>query len=407
MRESYSLREIGRQLDIPPSTISYYKDRFVRFIPVAGGRGRRVRYTAEAVVLFREIREMFTRNWSAEEVEERLFAMCQGVFGDVEAAAGDPASSASSANSVGSHGLIGSHGSHGQAGQAGSLGQAGQAGTAGLTGPLGSVFQADRSAGQRGSGGVSSPSGTAAFGSSSAAGAAADRQGFHSGVRPGQHTFVQELSGILDTMSSVLEVQSHLRAEVAALRGEVAHLRQERADLVRGYEERLTELDAELERFRRERADMVGQFLDDYYAATGSGHAASSVSGGHGGATVMPERALVEQPLVVRSGGEYLGVAGKGKPFSLHELIGLIRRNAGTQKVQGMDWQHAEGVWQLRILSQDDAGKGHEYRLEVVHTITPSKNAVTELRSMHVDGEQVPDKFVLMLFKNVKEGLER
>jgi len=383
MRESYSLREIGRQLDIPPSTISYYKDRFVRFIPVAGGRGRRVRYTAEAVVLFREIREMFTRNWSAEEVEERLFAMCQGVSGDVEAAAGDPASSASSANSVGSHGP------HGQAG------------------PLGSVFQADRSAGQRGSGGASSPSGTAAFGSFSAAGAAADRQGFHSGVRPGQHTFVQELSGILDTMSSVLEVQSHLRAEVAALRGEVAHLRQERADLVRGYEERLAELDAELERFRRERADMVGQFLDDYYAATGSGHAASSVSGGHGDAMVVPERALVEQPLVVRSGGEYLGVAGKGKPFSLHELIGLIRRNAGTQKVQGMDWQHAEGVWQLRILSQDDAGKGHEYRLEVVHTITPSKNAVTELRSMHVDGEQVPDKFVLMLFKNVKEGLER
>ncbi|MFV0421676.1 MerR family transcriptional regulator [Oleidesulfovibrio sp.] len=71
-RELLSLREIGRRLDVPPSSIVYYKDRFVRFIPTAGGKGRRLKYPPEAVTLFKEIREMFERNLSAEEIESHL-----------------------------------------------------------------------------------------------------------------------------------------------------------------------------------------------------------------------------------------------------------------------------------------------------------------------------------------------
>ncbi len=71
-KQSVSLREIARRLDIPPSTVVYYKDRFERFIPHAGGPGRRKTYPPEALELFREIRAMYDSNWTAEQIEADL-----------------------------------------------------------------------------------------------------------------------------------------------------------------------------------------------------------------------------------------------------------------------------------------------------------------------------------------------
>jgi DNA-binding transcriptional MerR regulator len=67
-----SLREVGRQLEIPPSTIVYYKDKFEKYIPSVGGEGRRRRYPVEVVEVFRRIREMFNANWSVEQIEREL-----------------------------------------------------------------------------------------------------------------------------------------------------------------------------------------------------------------------------------------------------------------------------------------------------------------------------------------------
>ncbi|XPV74918.1 MAG: MerR family transcriptional regulator [Desulfovibrio sp.] len=67
-----SLREIGRQLEIPPSTVVYYKDKFERFIPSSGGGGRRKKYPHEALEVFRRIRVMFNDNWSTEQIEQEL-----------------------------------------------------------------------------------------------------------------------------------------------------------------------------------------------------------------------------------------------------------------------------------------------------------------------------------------------
>ncbi|UZP68719.1 MerR family transcriptional regulator [Desulfovibrio mangrovi] len=304
VREAYSLREIGRRLDIPPSTISYYKDRFARYIPVAGGQGRRVKYPAEAVILFREIREMFTRNWSAEQVEEQLAAMQHVATGvTVEALS----------------------------------------------------FRGDDSLKTK--------------------------------------EFVHDLAGVLDKMSSVLEAQAHFRAEIDLLRDEVAQLRQEKVALISSYESKIAEMDEEIARFRKERADLMGRLINDCCT--------------DGVRADMPDASVISRPLVVKSGGEFLGVAGKGKPFSLRDLIALLKRNAGSQKVQRMDWEQEDDVWRLRIETEDESGKGHEYHMNVAATVTPSKNAVTELREMTVDGEAVPDKFILMLFKTVKDGLER
>jgi len=67
-----SLREVGRRLNIPPSTVVYYKDKFEKFIPSSGGGGRRRRYPIEALEIFRRIREMFGSNWTVEQIENEL-----------------------------------------------------------------------------------------------------------------------------------------------------------------------------------------------------------------------------------------------------------------------------------------------------------------------------------------------
>lgn len=68
-----SLREISRRLDIPASSITYYKDRFSRHIPRhPSGTARRTRYPFEALSLFKEIRTMFEQNWTAEQIEQEL-----------------------------------------------------------------------------------------------------------------------------------------------------------------------------------------------------------------------------------------------------------------------------------------------------------------------------------------------
>lgn len=70
--EFISLREIGRRLGIPPSTVVYYKDKFARYIPSTGGEGRRKRYPSEVLEVFRRIREMFGKNYSVEQIEQEL-----------------------------------------------------------------------------------------------------------------------------------------------------------------------------------------------------------------------------------------------------------------------------------------------------------------------------------------------
>lgn len=67
-----SLREIGRRLGIPPSTVVYYKDRYNKYIPSACGVGRRQKYPMEVLEIFRRIREMYGMNWSTEQIEKEL-----------------------------------------------------------------------------------------------------------------------------------------------------------------------------------------------------------------------------------------------------------------------------------------------------------------------------------------------
>jgi DNA-binding transcriptional MerR regulator len=68
---TYTLRDIAREVNLPESTIRYYRDTFAGYIPTVG-LGRRRRYAPEALDLFRIIVDGFAQNLSREDVEVRL-----------------------------------------------------------------------------------------------------------------------------------------------------------------------------------------------------------------------------------------------------------------------------------------------------------------------------------------------
>lgn len=72
-----TIAAIAKQLNIPESTIRFYRDRFSSFIPVIG-TGRNKRYRPEAVQVLHYIAEAYKRNepqWQVEEALGRMVAV--------------------------------------------------------------------------------------------------------------------------------------------------------------------------------------------------------------------------------------------------------------------------------------------------------------------------------------------
>jgi len=67
----YTIREIARELNLPESTIRYYRDAFTMYLP-AWGTGRRRRYPPESLELLRLIADGYAQNHSREEIEVRV-----------------------------------------------------------------------------------------------------------------------------------------------------------------------------------------------------------------------------------------------------------------------------------------------------------------------------------------------
>jgi len=66
-----SVAEIARRLGVPESTVHYWKNRFAQHLP-SSGSGRQKRFRPEAVEVFRVIAEMFSLGHSAQDVMETL-----------------------------------------------------------------------------------------------------------------------------------------------------------------------------------------------------------------------------------------------------------------------------------------------------------------------------------------------
>lgn len=68
----YTIREIAQELDLPESTVRYYRDAFPEHIATVG-TGRRRRYPAEAIAVLRSIAGGYAKGQSREEIEAELF----------------------------------------------------------------------------------------------------------------------------------------------------------------------------------------------------------------------------------------------------------------------------------------------------------------------------------------------
>lgn len=68
-----SIREISRRIDVPESTLRYYRNTFGSYIPTVGS-GRSRRHPEEAVEVFRSISRLFAAGESRETIRARLEA---------------------------------------------------------------------------------------------------------------------------------------------------------------------------------------------------------------------------------------------------------------------------------------------------------------------------------------------
>ncbi len=71
MSDLLTMAEIARQLNLPESTVRYYRDRFPEFVPAVGdGRGRR--YRPEALDVLQTIADAMREGTPAEDVAAAL-----------------------------------------------------------------------------------------------------------------------------------------------------------------------------------------------------------------------------------------------------------------------------------------------------------------------------------------------
>ena len=68
----HTIREIAQELDLPESTVRYYRDAFPEHIATVG-TGRRRRYPGEAIAVLRSIADGYARGQTREEIEAQLF----------------------------------------------------------------------------------------------------------------------------------------------------------------------------------------------------------------------------------------------------------------------------------------------------------------------------------------------
>lgn len=293
-QETLSLREIGRRLGIPPSSVVYYKDRFGAFVPVASGRGRRKRYPLRALDVFREIRAMYDDNKAAGQIERELALR---------------------------------------------------------------------------------------FGAASGAGA---------GACP-DADLSRSVSRVVDKMAGVLDAQQVYRAEIEALRREVRDLR---VEMDRREAEHAAALDAaraEAEALRREKCR-----LEDYVRRRiEQGNPLHS----------RPGAEFMALPLVILSDRkEFLGLGGKARGcFTPQSLLSLIQSSQRAGRSVETFWDRDQEHWILRVRVQ-----GGEREQNIVfmlrRTLTPSRNLVARLAHMIVDGQEVPEPYLLSLFRQIRES---
>ncbi|WP_238528392.1 MerR family transcriptional regulator [Pseudodesulfovibrio mercurii] len=182
-------------------------------------------------------------------------------------------------------------------------------------------------------------------------------------------------------MTDALDNQSLFRSEIRSLRDEVAALRAEREAEASRREEDVRVLREEVAALKRR-----------------------LTAGESGGIIDFPPAEFLASPLVIASGGEYLGVQGKErKHFSLQDFVQLIERKESATVALETSWQRQDGHWVLVVRTQDgESGREQNIILVAKKTVTPSRNTVTEIIRLNIDGNDAPDALLLTLFRQLK-----
>ena len=194
-------------------------------------------------------------------------------------------------------------------------------------------------------------------------------------------SLAREIGGVLSKMSDVLENQSLFRSEIRSLRDEVADLRKERRQSEKRHAERVDVLEQEIASLRRRLSDKSSDSGIDF-----------------------PPAEFLSSPLVICSDGEYLGVQGKGRShFSLKDFVQLIERKMSDAMAVETSWKRQGEHWVLVVRTEDNAkGRDQDIVLVAKKTVTPSRNTVTEIIRLNIDGNDAPDALLLTLFRQLR-----
>lgn len=206
----------------------------------------------------------------------------------------------------------------------------------------------------------------------------------------------QDAAAVLAKVTDLLENQSLFKSEVRTLRDEIAALRQEREQDQARYDETAFSMERELGELRQAKADLESLLASGRIR---NGRAAS--------APEFPDEKYLARPLVIRTQqSEYLGVLGKvRKHFALRDFVYLVETNANGRKVD-LVWEKQDKLWSL-LVTLEENGQEQHFVLVTQMTTTPSKNIVTEIVRLNVNGADVPDSLLLSLFKKIKDTFDR
>lgn len=206
----------------------------------------------------------------------------------------------------------------------------------------------------------------------------------------------QDAAAVLSKVTDLLENQSLFKSEVRTLRDEIAALRKERRQDQARYNDAVTAMERELDELRQAKADLE--------KLMGAGR---SFSGKGAGFPQFPDEKYLARPLVIRTQqSEYLGVLGKvRKHFALRDFVYLVETNAHGRKVD-LSWERKGEQWSLVVILLEPDQEQH-FILVTQQTVTPSKNVVTEIVRLNVNGQDVPDSLLLSLFKKIKDTFDQ
>ncbi len=202
-----------------------------------------------------------------------------------------------------------------------------------------------------------------------------------------------DASVVLARVTDLLENQSLFKSEVRSLRDEIAELRQERLNEQKRYDQALSSMELEMADLRLLKMDQEG---------LGGGKRSKAAR-----APQFPLEDYLACPLVIRtSQDEFLGVLGKvRKHFALRDFVYLVETSVKGRSVE-LSWELQNKHWSLVVSLEEDDQEQH-FILVTQETVTPSKNVVTEILSLNINGADVPDSLLLSLFKKIKDTFDK